>query len=224
MDKIFAYLRVSGAKQLDGSGFDRQLDTVKKYCKQTNSKIEKVFREQVSGTKDETERPVFYDMIAEIMSNHCRTVVVESLDRLARAYRIQESLLVVLASKEIALIAANTGENITEAIKDDPMKKALVQIQGVISELDRSMIIKRLQDGRKKSNKPQGVKPYGQHPDYPEERDVLNKMKTLRRATKTRKALSFAKVAAKLNEEGIKTRYKRDWNPVLVFYALRKNT
>jgi hypothetical protein len=49
---------------------------------------------------------------------------VERLDRLAREYVVQEQLLIYLASKGIVLLNASSGENITEAINSDPMKKA----------------------------------------------------------------------------------------------------
>jgi DNA invertase Pin-like site-specific DNA recombinase len=46
------------------------------------------------------------------------------------------------------LYSANTGENISRAIYDDPMRKAMVQIQGVFSELERSTLSKRMIAGR----------------------------------------------------------------------------
>ena len=126
MIKAFAYCRVSGKSQITGNGFDRQIQTIKKYCEESNFKIQRIFREQISGTKDENDRPRFKTMVATIIENDCDTVIVESLDRLAREYRIQESLLIYLATKGINIIAANTGENITKAISEDPMKKALI--------------------------------------------------------------------------------------------------
>ena len=66
-----------------------------------------------------------------------KTVIVESMDRLARELRIQETLLIYPASKGVDLISARTEENITQAVKSDPLKKALVwfpgQIHGVLN-------------------------------------------------------------------------------------------
>lgn len=219
MRKVFVYLRVSGAKQLDGYGFDRQLDTIEKYCKRSKYQIEKVFKEQVSGAKDKEERAVFTDMVKEMLTDSVRIIVIESLDRFARELRIAETLMIFLIDKGITLINATNGENLTESTKDDPMKKCLIQMQGAISELERRLIIKRLQDGRKRSDKKMGRKPYGMKEG---EQEILERMRSLRRATKTRKRLSFAKIAARLNEEGIKTRQGKVWNAVLVFYALQK--
>ena len=80
-------------------------------------------------------------MVADILSDDCKTIIVEDLTRLAREYRVQENILIYLASKKINLISANTGENITEAIVSDPMRKALVQVQGIFGELDKSMLV-----------------------------------------------------------------------------------
>ena len=63
-------------------------------------------------------------------------LLLRSLDRLAREYRIQEQLFdLSWLPKGINLISANTGENVTRAITADPMKKAMVQMQGIFAEL-----------------------------------------------------------------------------------------
>ena len=156
MIKAFGYCRVSGKGQITGNGFDRQIICIKNFCEQTKYRLQRIFREQISGTKDENDRPKFKTMISTIIENDCDTIIVESLDRLAREYRIQESLLIYMASKGINLIAANTGENITKAISDDPMKKALIQIQGVFAELDKSLLVKKLRKAREKVRKEKG--------------------------------------------------------------------
>jgi len=70
VEQAFVYLRVSSSNQLDGFGFDRQLDTVKEYCNRNKYKIVEVFKEEaVSGTTDETERPAFKEMMAQILSD-----------------------------------------------------------------------------------------------------------------------------------------------------------
>ena len=121
--KAYGYLRVSGQSQLEGNGLDRQLEGIQSFTKAKGYEIIKVFKEEaVSGTMDEHHRPAFKEMIAEILRNGIDTIIIESLDRLAREYRIQEQLLIYLVSKGIDLISANTGENVTQAIQDDPMK------------------------------------------------------------------------------------------------------
>lgn len=201
--KVYAYLRVSGKGQIDGYGFDRQLETIQAFCKQQGYKLDRVFKEQISGTADETDRQEFALMVSAILKNGVDTIVVESLDRLAREYRIQEQLLIYLAAKGINLIAANTGENITRAISDDPMKKAMVQIQGVFAELDKSLLVKKLRKAREKvrsvEGKCEGRKGYA---DTEEGMVILKEIRRLRRKGKGKKRLTYDQVAARLNEQG----------------------
>lgn len=226
--KAFAYLRVSGKKQINGHGFDRQLSTIKKFCKTSGYGIAGVFKEQVSGAKDETHRPVFNEMVKEILSNSVKIIVVESLDRLAREYRIQESLLVYLASKRITLLSANTGENITEAIQADPMKKALIQMQGIFAELDKNQLSLRLYKGRQRKKQTEdwreGPHPYGKHPDFPREKEVLGMIGDMRSTTaKNKRPTTYQVIADYLNKEGIKIRSGRQWSASLVCNILRKS-
>jgi DNA invertase Pin-like site-specific DNA recombinase len=201
--KAYAYLRVSGKNQLQGHGFDRQLETITAFCDGAGYEVDGVYKEQVSGTKDETERTEFSAMINSILKNGVRTIIVESMDRLAREYRIQEQLLIYLASKDITLIAANTGEDITRSISEDPMKKAMVQMQGIFAELDKSLLVKKLRNGRAKRKvkygKCEGRKSYTEaNPD------LLQLIRKLRRKPRgsIKKRLTFDQVAERLNEAG----------------------
>src|SRR5664279_1014027 len=116
--QTYAYLRVSGAGQVKGHGFDRQEDAIRAYAKTAKVEIVEVFREAHTGT--EADRPVFVEMLAAILSNGVRAIVVESLDRLARDIVVQIALLGELRRRGVALIAANTGEDVTTT--DDPMR------------------------------------------------------------------------------------------------------
>jgi DNA invertase Pin-like site-specific DNA recombinase len=201
--KVYSYLRVSGKGQIVGNGFDRQLETIQAYCAKAGYEIERVFREQVSGTKDETDRPEFKVMISAIMRDSVDTVIVESLDRLAREYRIQEQLLIYLASKGINLISANTGENVTQAITEDPMKKAMVQMQGIFAELDKSLTVKKLRKAREKirqqTGKCEGRKSYR---ETEEGSEILREIRRLRRKRKGRVRRKFNEIAEALNNQG----------------------
>ena len=221
--KVYAYCRVSGIKQIDGHGFERQEDSIRAFCKQADFQIHKIFKEAVSGTKAEAERPQFSEMVSEILSNGVNTIIVESLDRLAREYRIQEQLLIYLASKGIELYSANTGENITQAITSDPMKKAMIQIQGIFAELDKSLLVKKLRKGRDKkrsaTGRCEGPKPFG---SYPEEAELLKRVRYMRRKSKyDGRKRTLQSIADELNQEGITTRQGKAWNPALIFNILK---
>jgi site-specific DNA recombinase len=225
-EKVYGYLRVSGQSQIDGHGLDRQLESVRQYATGNGYDVVKIFREEgISGTKGEEHRPAFKEMISEILRNGVETIIIESLDRLAREYRIQEQLLIYLVSKGISLISANTGENVTQAIQSDPMKKAMVQIQGIFAELDKSLLVKKLRKSReqirREKGKCEGRKRYGE--DDPKEQEVIRRIKLMRRKRKGGlKGMTLQQIADKLNEEGIKTKTGKIWHRAQVHAVLNR--
>jgi site-specific DNA recombinase len=228
MGKAFLYLRVSTPGQVEGCGFDRQEEVCRAYAKKAGYEVIGVFQEEgVSGAKDETERPAFQEMMAAILANGVNTVIVESLDRLAREYRIQESLLIYLASKGVDLVSARTGENITRAIQADPLKKALVQIQGVFAELEKNQLVRRLKKARdlrsaQAKRRIEGRKAYGR---TPEEKHVIQRIRAMRRTRKNKTpGMTLQEIADRLNEEKIKTKDGKKWTPTQVFNVVGKAT
>ena len=202
MMKAYGYCRLSGKGQLDGDGYNRQENAISTFATKNKIEIVHVYREQVSGVKGEEQREVFQDMVSAILRNGVRTIIVEGLDRLAREYRIQEQLIIYLASKGITLIDARTGEDVTKAVYDDPMKKALIQMQGIFAELEKNLLVKKLrlarEAKRKADGKCEGKKGYS---DAPDKRDaILGQIKALRRKPKLGKRLTFVEVADQLNE------------------------
>ena len=152
MIAAYAYTRVSGRGQLEGSGLERQQEEINRFAKESGYLIKQTFKEEgISGTTTENQRPAFQQMVFSILRNGVNHIIVESLDRLARDLQVQLQLCTYIASKEITLICAGTGENITQAILDDPMRKAMVQIQGVFAELDKSLVVRKLKNGRIKA-------------------------------------------------------------------------
>lgn len=213
MIKVVGYLRVSARKQIGGGGYERQSDRIRKFCTSANMDIERIYREQVTGTADETKRPVWTEMMNDILSHNINSVVVESLDRLARTIGVQELLVTYLASKNINLYSANTGENITAAVREDPMKEAMIYFQAIIAKLERNQILLRLRKGREKKRKETGR--CGGRPKYgetPEEKEVLKTIAYSRRLQRGHtKRRSFQKIADELNARNIPTRNGGRW-------------
>jgi DNA invertase Pin-like site-specific DNA recombinase len=201
--KAYAYLRVSGRSQLQGHGFDRQLEVITTFCKNAGYEIDGVYKEQVSGTKDETERTEFSAMVNAILKNGVRTIVVESLDRLARELRIQEQLVIYVAAKGITLISATTEQNITKAYNGDPMRRAMIQMQGIFAELEKSLLVKKLRKAREQVRVDQG-KCEGRKSYTEANPDLLQLIRKLRRKPRSsiKKKLTFDQVAERLNEAG----------------------
>ena len=225
MKKSFLYLRVSSPGQVDKFGFDRQEDDCRNFAKRHGYEVVGVYREEgISGAKGKDDRPAFQEMMSSILANGVKTVIVESMDRLARELRIQEVLLVYMASKGVDLISARTEENITQAIQADPMKKALIQMQGVFAELEKNQLVRRLQKARLRvkelTGRCEGRKPYG---ETPEEKQVIHRIRAMRRTRKNRTpGMTLQAIADRLNSEGIPTRLGKQWTPGQVHTLLNR--
>jgi DNA invertase Pin-like site-specific DNA recombinase len=213
------YFRCSGSGQLSGDTFERQRDSVRAFALSNEYTIDQEFIEAaVPGKTDIDGRPAFQEMIATLLANGCRTVIVEGLDRLARSFQIQEQLLIYLSSKGISLISANTGENITDAMMGDPMRRAMVQIQGVLSELDKNMIVSKLRKARERKRargeRCEGRTRYG---TTSREADTLRYMLVL-----SKNGDSPEEIASTLNRQLIPTRMGKRWHAATVSKILKR--
>ena len=215
-NKAFAYLRVSSKAQADGDGLARQRREVVGFAEEQGYYIAGVYEEAVTGTTE--DRSVFASMISHAIEHDVAIIIIEGMDRLAREVRIQDSLIIYLASKNLHLISARTGENITEAVKGDPMRKALVQMQGVFAELEKGMLVQKLRKARtqirKSGSRCEGRKPYGY---YPKEENTLREIMRLDGMLD-----SSTSVARSLNMRYIKTRKGGQWTPTTISRIVRR--
>lgn len=214
-----AYMRCSGKASLFGDTWDRQITAIQNCAAAKDLTVLYEFREEaVPGKMDEDHRPAFQEMIATLLGNGCRTIIAEGLDRLAREFRIQEQLIIYIASKGLTLISANTGENITEAMMGDPMRRALVQIQGVLAELDKNMIVAKLRKARErqrsKGGRCEGRKPYGSRPG---EELTLQRIIGL-----SARGFTPEQIAWDLSAVGSATRYGKRWHSGTVSKILKR--
>jgi DNA invertase Pin-like site-specific DNA recombinase len=219
--RAFGYVRVSGKSQVDGYGFDRQEEAIRNYAAKAGYEIISLFREEaVSGTTGEVDRPAFQEMMTEILRDGVKTVIIEGLDRLAREYRIQETLLIYLASKGVKLLSARTEEDITEAVQADPMRKALIQIQGIFAELEKNLLVKKLRNARDKAREERG-KCEGQKGYSEIAPQTIEEIKKLRRKPKGEKRLTYVQIAEELNRRGVKTAKGKEFTGQIVQNILR---
>jgi len=217
-----AYCRVSSkGQQKDGSGLGRQEEITTAFAKKKGYKLIGVYKEAMTGT--DADRPEFAQMLADLLSNGCRIIIVERLDRLARDLSVQLQLVGLLCSKGITLFSADTEQDVTVAFSGDPMLKAMIQVQGVFSELDKSMLVKKLRKAREtkktKTGRCEGRKPYGH---YPGEAKVIERIKELYRKPHDEKRLGFYQIATILNKESLPTRTGVPWHGTPVGAILKR--
>jgi len=93
------------------------------------------------------------------------------------------------------------------------MLKALIQVQGVFAELDKSMLVAKLRKSREakkaKTGRCEGRKPYG---FYPGEDKIVKRVKELRRKPHGERRKGYRTIAKQLNKEGIPTRSGVPWS------------
>jgi DNA invertase Pin-like site-specific DNA recombinase len=217
-----AYLRVSSQGQVGGHGFARQREAIRDFAKSAGYVLVAEYADAWTGT--DANRPAFAEMLGELLANGCRTVIVESLDRFARDLGVQLALLAKLRESGVALVSAATGEDVTAAMAGDPMREAMVLVQGVFSQVEKRRLVAKLRKAREaireKGTRCDGRKPYGEHTDPAQavrERTILDRIRALRRGRMTWRA-----VAAQLNSEGLTTRKGTPWTPGAAHAALNR--
>jgi len=205
MLETVAYMRCSGVSQIDGDSFPRQSAAIASCCRSKGLQLIHEYREEgIPGKFDEERRPAFQQMVSDLLGNGCRTIVIEGMSRLAREYRTQEHLIIYLASKGLTLISADTGEDITAAMMGDPMRRALVQIQGIFSELDKNMLVAKLRKARERI-RATGKRCDGRHAFgmKPGEEIILQQMLNMRGMIPP---VGYEEIAEVLNSRGVPTR------------------
>jgi len=197
--RAFGYLRVSGASQIDGDGFERQGIAILKHAEANGIEIVEWFEEGgVSGKTEWDSRPAWLKMIQSL--NGVQTIVIERLDRLARDLLVQEHILADLKKRGITLIS--TAE--PDLGSEDPTRVLLRQIMGAVAQYDRCMIVNKLRSARERvkaaTGRCDGKKPFG---FYPEEKSAFSKIDHMNSI-----GMSPAAITHALNGESVPTRRK----------------
>ncbi|MGH3901990.1 MAG: recombinase family protein [Pseudonocardiaceae bacterium] len=122
------YVRVSSVDQ----NTVRQLDGIT---------VERTFTDKASG-KD-TARPKLDEMIAFVREGD--TVLVHSMDRLARNLDDLRRLVRLLTSKGVRMEFVK--ENLTFTGEDSPMATLLLSVMGAFAEFERALILERQREG-----------------------------------------------------------------------------
>jgi site-specific DNA recombinase len=218
--KAFSYQRVSGRSQIEGDGFVRQTETIKRYAKANKIEIIQQFRDEgISGTTEAFDRPGLTDLFVAMRANGVRLVVTETASRLARDLMVGEIILDEFRKLGAKVIAADSGVDLT-AGTDDPTSVLIRQILGAVSEFEKSILVQKLRASRLRMRRAgkrcEGRKPYGQ---TPEEQATIQKILDWRK-----ERLSYVEIVAKLNAEGVPTRSSGEtkWHPTQVQRVIQR--
>jgi DNA invertase Pin-like site-specific DNA recombinase len=204
LTKAFAYLRVSGKGQIEGDGFTRQVDTIKRYAQAHGIRLVKVFREEgVCGATDLDNRPALLELLETLAADGVKLVLIEKLDRLARDLMVQETIIGDLRKRGFDLLSVMEPD----LLQNDPTRVLMRQVFGAIAQYEKAMIVAKLRGARQrmkaKTGRCEGRKPYG---FYDGEEAILERMRVLRDT-----GMGFDRIADVLNAEGLMPRTGERW-------------
>lgn len=154
---VFVYTRVSTAEQTDGGGFDRQKEKCFAFCESKGWQSIRTFQEKESGSVESTNRPKLAEAISLCgePSYSVKIIVVERADRIARDLIVSELFFRECKEKGILVYAADSGEELVNA-NSDPTRTLIRQVLGALAEWDKAQIVRKLQDGRRRTKEKTG--------------------------------------------------------------------
>lgn len=225
--RAFSYLRVSGKSQVDGDGFPRQRAAIESRAAAMGAEIVREYADEgISGASEESDRPALIELFAAIESNGVRLVLVERADRLARDVMVSEMLLAKFRKLETVVIDAESGIDLTKNDPDNATGTLIRQILSMISQFEKTSIVAKLRKARARkkleTGRCEGVKPFG---EFPGEAATIERMRQLaRKPIGKPRRMSFAKIAAALDSEGLASRSGKPWTASAVRQILgRRN-
>lgn len=217
--KLAAYVRVSTEGQVDdGQGLDLQRQAISRWAKTNGHRIVRWCSDEgVSGTIDAVDRDGLASVLEALERGEAIGLVVARLDRLARKLHVQEAALAHVWNAGGSAFAVDSGEILRDD-PDDPMRTAMRQMIGVFAELERSMIAKRMRDGRRmkaeKGGYAHGAPAFGYRaekrclvPDTSEQA-TLERIRTLYTS-----GSSLREISATLTQEGYRPKRSERWHP-----------
>lgn len=215
MKRVFLYCRVSTANQVEGDGFDRQEKTCRDFAGKQGWSVLRVFKEQQTGSDEWADRKLLSEAMelcsgapcchtiadfnamainaincgSTIDSGATDTIIIERADRLSRDLIVSELFLRDCKARGVKVYAADSGEEIVNS-NGDPTRTLIRQVLAAVSQWEKSVIVKKMQAGRRatalKTGKPCGgpkPNPYGDRGTLAqrnEERAVLREIMRLR--------------------------------------------
>lgn len=156
MRKAVAYLRTSSAANVgsDKDSDKRQLAAINAFANANGFEVVGTYYDAaVSGADPVTERPGFMEMLARVVSNGAKTILVESPDRFARDLAVQLAGHDMLKEMGIALIPATAPDFFTA---DTPTAVLVRQVLGAIAQFDKASTVAKLAAARKRRREATG--------------------------------------------------------------------
>ena len=144
MSKAVIYARVSSVG--DRQSTERQVADLTRYAATSGMEVVAVYEEKASGAKKDREK--LAECVAFLEGGGAEHLLVTELSRLGRSLRQVLEVVENLTARGVNICFQAQGLNTIVDGKPDPTVKAMVSMFGTFAELERTMIVDRLQSGR----------------------------------------------------------------------------
>ena len=207
------YLRVSTTEQAEnGFGLDAQREKCMAQAIVNDWDVVQEYVDDISGTKDESERPGLAAMLEAVCNGDIEAVIVAALDRLGRSTRLVLRIIDRLDACDAKI--ASCKESLDTST---PAGRFVMRMFASLAELDRDNIVQRTTEGRDARGRIDGERggrvPMGYTRTeegveiVPDEAEIVRQIFSKRGASAT-----LTVIADSLNKQGIKTRRGGKWH------------
>jgi DNA invertase Pin-like site-specific DNA recombinase len=210
-----------------GDSIGAQEDVCRRWAEEHDHLIVGTFSDDgVSGAKQADQRPGLSLALAALEDGKANALLVHRLDRVARALHVQEVILERVWKASARVIAVDGGEIIQDD-PTDPMRTFCRQVLGAASQLERGMIVARMQEGKRRQREAGfysgGAIPFGYElQDDGQLAPVEADLQTASEIAAMREAgLTLRAIADHLNAEKIKAPRGGSWYAQTVARAAR---
>jgi len=221
--RYLGYVRVSTGRQArNGLSLDMQRERIEAMAAAQGAELADIVVEAGKSARS-MRRPGVARVLQAVKRREVDGVVVYRLDRITRSLRDLTGLLDTFQRAGVALVSVTDNLDTSS-----PTGRLVIHILGAVAEMESAQIGERIAEAhavRRAQGTRMGAIAYGRQlgenglhlEDSPEEQQTIRAMKRLRR-----KGLSFAKIAARLNERGLLTRSGGTWRREYIFNILSR--
>jgi DNA invertase Pin-like site-specific DNA recombinase len=229
--KLVAYARTSDTNGHQDS-IEAQVEACRAWVADNGHEVVAVFADDgVSGTTDLADRDGLAAAVAAVEGETAEGLIVHRLDRIARALHVQEAVLATVWTAKGCVYEAVSGE-VPEDDETDPMRRFVRQVRGAVAELERGMVVARLQGGKRRAaargdyiggarlHRKYGYDLVdGKYVPREDEQAVIRRMRELREPPSGR---TFRAIAQTLADEGHPPPSGEAWHPSAIMRILKR--
>jgi site-specific DNA recombinase len=204
------YCRVSTDDQAQhGVSIDAQESKIVAYCTAMEFPEPENIRDAGASAKS-LQRPGMTALLERIRRGEVERIIVTKLDRLTRSVRDLADLVDLCAKHDVALVSI--GETIDTGTAAGRM---VVNMLGTVAQWEREVIAERTSSAlahKRQNGEAYGPTPYGfsregnRFVSHPSEQKILCSIRDMRA-----RGISFNRIAASLNADGLRTRCGGSW-------------